>query len=271
MRAARRSGRGRFRSATTGPSPPRCRSRPARRWAPTSSGPSRDHLRRGVHRQQLPGRGVPAAAVQGGRHARPRGELISGQALQGRVLARYLFGGAMPGATVRWTATRTTEDFQPPDNPGFAFGIATWEWSDETPGPSTEVIGAGEGKTDAQGGFEIAAGQVESPGGRSAARHARGRGGRREPAAHRQPGRGPRAPGRALRRRPAAERGGLRRGGQAGLARGGGGLAGRQAPEGRGASSPCSGATGSSSGRRPPATGGRRSASRWRSRSPPAR
>jgi len=98
----------------------------------------------------------------------PSNELISGQALQGRVLARYLFGGAMPGAAVRWTATRTTEDFQPPDNPGFAFGIATWEWSDETPGPSTEVIGAGEGKTDAQGGFEISAGKVESPAGRSA-------------------------------------------------------------------------------------------------------
>ena len=94
--------------------------------------------------------------------------LVSGQSLQGRVLARYLFGGAMPGSTVRWTATRTTEDFQPPDNPGFAFGIATWEWSDENPAPSTEVIGAGEGKTDAQGAFEVDAGKVESPGGRSA-------------------------------------------------------------------------------------------------------
>jgi uncharacterized protein YfaS (alpha-2-macroglobulin family) len=96
------------------------------------------------------------------------GEVISGRPLQGQVLARYLFGGAMPGSTVRWTATRTTEDFQPPDNPGFAFGIATWEWSDENPAPSTEVIGAGEGKTDAQGGFDIDAGKVESPGGRSA-------------------------------------------------------------------------------------------------------
>ena len=98
----------------------------------------------------------------------PAAELISGQSLQGRVVARYLFGGVMPGAAVRWTATRTTEDFQPPDNAGFAFGVATWEWSDENPGPSTEVIGAGEGKTDAQGVFEISAGKVESPGGRSA-------------------------------------------------------------------------------------------------------
>jgi hypothetical protein len=95
-------------------------------------------------------------------------EVLAGQPLQGRVLARYLFGGAMPGAAVRWTATRTTEDYQPPDNPGFAFGVTTWEWSDDTPGPSTEVIGAGEGKTDAQGLFEIAAGQVDTPGGRSA-------------------------------------------------------------------------------------------------------
>ncbi|MGZ6080672.1 MAG: MG2 domain-containing protein, partial [Myxococcaceae bacterium] len=94
-------------------------------------------------------------------------EALSGQKLQGRVLARYLFGGAMPGATVRWTATRATDDYQPPDNPGFAFGINTWEWSDDRPGSTTEVIGAGEGKTDAQGVFEIDAGQVETPGGRS--------------------------------------------------------------------------------------------------------
>ena len=95
-------------------------------------------------------------------------EVISGQPLHASVLAQYLFGGAMPGVAVRWTATRTTEDFQPPDNPGFAFGIATWEWSDESPGPSTEVIGAGEGKTTAGGAFEIDAGKVESPAGRSA-------------------------------------------------------------------------------------------------------
>ena len=94
-------------------------------------------------------------------------EVVSGDPLQGRVVARYLFGGAMPGASVRWTATRTTEDFQPPDNPGFAFGNTTWEWSDEAPQPSTEVIGAGEGKTDAQGLLDIAAGQVETPAGRS--------------------------------------------------------------------------------------------------------
>lgn len=97
----------------------------------------------------------------------PSAESFAGQPVQARVLARYLFGGAMAGATVRWTATRTTEDYQPPDNPGFAFGVATWEWSDESPAPSTEVVGAGEGKTDAQGVLEVAAGQAETPGGRS--------------------------------------------------------------------------------------------------------
>ena len=95
-------------------------------------------------------------------------DVLAGQPLQGRVLAMYLFGGPMPGATVRWTATRTTEDYQPPDNPGFAFGVTTWEWSDDNPGPSTEVVGAGEGKTDAHGDFQIDAGQVDAPGGRSA-------------------------------------------------------------------------------------------------------
>ena len=98
----------------------------------------------------------------------PSTELLAGQSIQARVLARYLFGGAMPGAAVRWTATRSTDDFQPPDNPGFAFGVATWDWSDESPAPSTEIIAAGEGKADAQGGLEIGAGQAEAPGGRSA-------------------------------------------------------------------------------------------------------
>jgi uncharacterized protein YfaS (alpha-2-macroglobulin family) len=157
-------------------------------------------------------------------------DAFAGEALEGRVMARYLFGGAMPGATVRWTATRTTSDFQPPDNAGFAFGIATWEWSDDSPQPSTEVTGAGEGKTDAQGVLDVAAGKLETRAG-ARGRDPRGRGGGRQPPAHRQPDPDPGAPG-ALYAASASGTSRARRGGQAGLAGGRGGVAGRQAPEG---------------------------------------
>ena len=95
-------------------------------------------------------------------------DVLVGETMKARVLARYLFGGSMPGAPVRWTATRTFDDYQPPNNPGFAFGVNTWEWNDENPVPSTEVIGSGEAKTDAQGAVELTVGQAEAPGGRSA-------------------------------------------------------------------------------------------------------
>jgi uncharacterized protein YfaS (alpha-2-macroglobulin family) len=200
----------------------------------------------------------------------PSNELISGQALQGRVLARYLFGGAMPGAAVRWTATRTTEDFQPPDNPGFAFGIATWEWSDETPGPSTEVIGAGEGKTDAQGGFEISAGKVESPAGRSArlTLEAEVADVNRQRIANRT----------EVNVHPAALYAGIRQRNVQGFAEVGKPVSLETvavSPEGKRQKAEVVVTvlrrTGRPCGRRPPATGGRPSASRWRSRSPPAR
>jgi uncharacterized protein YfaS (alpha-2-macroglobulin family) len=95
-------------------------------------------------------------------------QVVSGDAIRGRVLARYLFGGAMPGAPVRWTATRTTQEYRPPGNETFSFGIETWDWNDESPGRSSEVVGAGEAKTDAQGALEIEVGKAEAPGGRSA-------------------------------------------------------------------------------------------------------
>jgi uncharacterized protein YfaS (alpha-2-macroglobulin family) len=94
--------------------------------------------------------------------------LFAGDTVKARVLARYLFGGAMPGAPVRWTAARTLDDYQPPNNAGFAFGVNTWEWNDENPMPSTDVVGAGEAKTDGQGAVELIVGQAETPGGRSA-------------------------------------------------------------------------------------------------------
>ena len=187
-----------------------------------------------LHRRHLPGRGVPPAPVQGGRHhAVVRGRSPASRCRDGcwratcsaaRCPARRCAGP--PPAPPRTTSRRTTPASPSASPPGS--GATTGHAS------STEVIGAGEGKTDAQGVLR----DRRRPGGDARrtllARHARGRGGGREPAAHRQPRRGARASGRALRRHPAAERRGLRRGRQAGGARGGGRLSGRQAPEGRG-------------------------------------
>lgn len=95
-------------------------------------------------------------------------QVVSGEAIRARVLARYLFGGAMPGAPVRWTATQTIQEYRPPGNESFGFGVQISEWNDESPGPSGEAVGAGEAKTDAQGALEIEAGKAEARGGHSA-------------------------------------------------------------------------------------------------------
>lgn len=94
-------------------------------------------------------------------------EAIAGEALQGTVLARYLFGGAMADADVRWTVTRSTTEFMPPGNEGFRFGANTWWWDDEAPVPSTEVAGAGDGKVDAQGSLVIDLGKADAPAGKT--------------------------------------------------------------------------------------------------------
>jgi uncharacterized protein YfaS (alpha-2-macroglobulin family) len=97
----------------------------------------------------------------------PARELVAGDALGARVLARYLFGGAMAGADVRWSVNRATVEFEPPGNPGFAFGIHSWWWDDDAPSRSSDVFGAGEGTTDALGSVAVEAGKAEAPGGRT--------------------------------------------------------------------------------------------------------
>lgn len=88
--------------------------------------------------------------------------LVAGDAVKARVMARYLFGGAMPRAAVRWTVARETIDFSPPRNDGFAFGPGSWWWDDRRPERSSDVAGAGEGETDALGGLEVDAGKAEA-------------------------------------------------------------------------------------------------------------
>lgn len=90
-------------------------------------------------------------------------DVVAGDPLQATVLARYLFGGAMSDADVRWTATRSTLEYTPPGNEGFVFGSRTWWWDDETPRPTTEVVGGGEAKVDAMGSLIVDMGNAEAP------------------------------------------------------------------------------------------------------------
>jgi uncharacterized protein YfaS (alpha-2-macroglobulin family) len=97
----------------------------------------------------------------------PSAHLIAGEPLGATVLARYLFGGAMAHAPVRWTVTRSTTEFTPPGNAGFEFGVNAWWWDDEPPQPLSDEFAAGEGDADDQGSYTIAAGRAEAPGDRT--------------------------------------------------------------------------------------------------------
>jgi alpha-2-macroglobulin len=97
----------------------------------------------------------------------PARDVAAGDALSAQVLARYLFGGAMAGAEVRWTVTRSSSDFAPPGNAGFSFGQEVAAWDEEAPQRMSDVFAAGEGKTDALGVLPLEAGKAEAPGGRT--------------------------------------------------------------------------------------------------------
>lgn len=96
----------------------------------------------------------------------PKADFASGDALSGTVLARYLFGGAMAGADVKWTINRNTTFFTPPGNEGFAFGNNIWGWNDEEPSESSDIFASGEGKTDNLGVLDVTPGKAEAPGDR---------------------------------------------------------------------------------------------------------
>lgn len=87
--------------------------------------------------------------------------------IKASVLARYLFGGAMAKAQVKWTASRTSSAFQPPGNEGFHFGVQTWGWDDREPSASSDVFGGGEGITDEKGALVAEIGKAEAPAGKT--------------------------------------------------------------------------------------------------------
>lgn len=92
----------------------------------------------------------------------PGASLTAGDPLRAEVVARYLFGGAMPGAAVRWSAGRETIDFEPPGHPGFTFGPQSWWWDDGQPERAADVAAAGQGETGPGGAFALDAGRVEA-------------------------------------------------------------------------------------------------------------
>lgn len=94
----------------------------------------------------------------------PKKALVAGEALEAKVFARYLFGGAMGNAKAHWSVTRKTTEFSTPSAPGFAFGAQTWWWDDRAPNESSSFFASGDGLLDAQGALPLVAGKVEAPG-----------------------------------------------------------------------------------------------------------
>ncbi len=94
--------------------------------------------------------------------------LTAGDELNGTVIARYLFGGAMDGAQAQWSAARTTEDFAPPKNEGFRFGRNTWNWDDHAPAHDNGLFASGQGLIGRDGTLSVKAGKVDAPGDRAA-------------------------------------------------------------------------------------------------------
>jgi uncharacterized protein YfaS (alpha-2-macroglobulin family) len=97
----------------------------------------------------------------------PAKQLSTGDAVKAQVLARYLFGGAMPGAQVRWTVARESTSFTPPGNAAFSFGSGSWWWDDNAPQTISDVAASGQGETDATGLLAFDAGTAEATGGRT--------------------------------------------------------------------------------------------------------
>ncbi len=97
----------------------------------------------------------------------PARELVAGDAVKAEVIARYLFGGGMPSAAVRWTVARESIDFEPPGNAGFTFGPRSWWWDDGEPSRTADVFASGEGETSALGVLALAAGEAAAPAGRT--------------------------------------------------------------------------------------------------------
>jgi uncharacterized protein YfaS (alpha-2-macroglobulin family) len=94
----------------------------------------------------------------------PKKSLVQGEALEAKVLARYLFGGAMADAKVKWSVNRSSTSFSSDAAPDFSFSQETWWWDDREPEASNGFFASGNGTCDAKGELPLAPGKVEAPG-----------------------------------------------------------------------------------------------------------
>ena len=89
-----------------------------------------------------------------------RDQIIAGAPVAATVEGRYLFGAAMPGASVRWSMQVHDLDFKPPTVPdvaldAYVFGRQRGWWLDEVTEGRGEVVAGGMWTLDEAGAFEI--------------------------------------------------------------------------------------------------------------------
>jgi len=90
--------------------------------------------------------------------------ILAGEPLAAQVSARYLFGGAMSDAKVKWNVNSESTTFTAESAPGFQFEQETWWYDDGRPRPSGGFFASGEGQVDAQGLFSLKSGETQAPG-----------------------------------------------------------------------------------------------------------
>ncbi len=89
---------------------------------------------------------------------------VAGEALEAKVLARYLFGGAMADAKTKWSVNRSSTAFSADGMPEFTFAQETWWWDDGQPEEASGFFASGDGRVDVRGELPIVPGKVEAPG-----------------------------------------------------------------------------------------------------------
>ncbi|MBL8954458.1 MAG: alpha-2-macroglobulin [Myxococcaceae bacterium] len=89
---------------------------------------------------------------------------VHGEALEAKVLARYLFGGAMADAKTKWSVNRFSTTFTTPEAPDYTFAQETWWWDDRGPEEAGGFFASGDGRVDVKGELPIVPGKVEAPG-----------------------------------------------------------------------------------------------------------
>ena len=93
-------------------------------------------------------------------------ELLAGTKLSATVSARYLFGGAMTGASASWSVIRYTTEFSPPRHDAYSFGRQTSYQDEGEPAQDQGLFASGKGVIDHQGNLSIDPGPADAIGGR---------------------------------------------------------------------------------------------------------